>query len=350
VSTRQPALAGRLFEQTAEGELIGPVTHGPMTVMHLVRWCAAMENWHRIHYDSDFCRDHEGLPGPLINGSWKQQALAQLLKEWAGPAGWVASLRFQFRGMDVVGDTLRVQARVTARKQRGDYGEVRCAVELTNGSGHVTTTGEATVILPLRSGPAVPYPAPSAAAATDVPAAEAGESCPPQYRNYVGLKSAEVVTPDVVDASSVRRFMQAIMARDTDCHDPAGPGALRYGGVVASPLYPLHALHIPADARDPLEKALGDPGFDGSSQTPWSSFGLPELEGAPNRILNAGNEIELYAYTPLGVHIAVSSTYDDISRKEGKSGPLLFVSALSRYSVHESGQPLLQSRQVLILR
>jgi hydroxyacyl-ACP dehydratase HTD2-like protein with hotdog domain len=356
VTAPQSALTGqqfedRVFEDTAEGEVIGPVTYGPMTVMHLVRWCAAMENWHRIHYDFDFCRNHEGLPGPLINGSWKQQALAQLLKDWAGHTGWLASLKFQFRGMDVVGQALTVQARVTAREQRGDYGEIRCAVEVTNSSGQATTTGEATVVLPLRDGPAVPYSFPSAGADEAVPGPGAGhELCPPEYRRYIGLTSDVLVTPEPVDASSVRRFMQAIMASDPDCYDATGPGSHRYGGVVASPLYPLHALHDPAGARDPLEAALGNPGFDGNSQTAWSGFGLPELEGAPKRILNAGNEIQLHAYAPLGSRIAVSSTYDDIYQKAGKSGPLLFVSTLSRYSVHETGQPLLQSRQVLILR
>lgn len=333
------------------GELIGPVTYGPMTVMHLVRWCAAMENWHRIHYDFDFCREHEGLPGPLINGSWKQQVLAQLLKDWAGHSGWLRKLKFEFRGMDVVGEMLRVQARVIARERRGDYGEVRCAVELTNNSSQATTTGQATVLLPLQDGPAVPYPVAPPGAAERIPASPTGqEHCPPEYRKYIGFKSDVLVSPDAIDASSARRFMQAIMASDRDYHDATGPGAHRYGGVVAPPLYPLHALHVPADASDPLEKARDDADFDGASQTAWSSFGLPELPEAPKRILNGGNEIELYAYAPLGTHIAVSSTYDDIYQKAGKRGPLLFISVLSRYSVHETGQPLLQSRQVTILR
>lgn len=349
MSTQPTTLAVRHFEDTADGEIIGPVTYGPMTVMHLVRWCAAMENWHRIHYDYDFCRDHEGLPGPLINGSWKQQVLAQLLKDWAGHSGWLGKLKFEFRGMDVAGETLRVEARVIARQRRGDHGEIRCAVEMTNSSGQATTTGEATVILPLRDGSALPYPAQPPAAKEDVrPGGH--ELCPPEYQRYIGVESDVRVSPEVIDASSVRRFMQAIMAGDPDYYAATGPGAHRYGSVVAPPLYPLHALHVPADAPDPLEKARGVPDFDGASQTAWSSFGLPELEGAPQRILNAGNEIELYAYAPLGTRIAVSSTYDDIYQKTGKRGPLLFVSALSRYRVHETGQPLLQSRQVLILR
>jgi acyl dehydratase len=349
VSATRSWRAERTFEDTSVGELIGPVGYGPMTVMHLMRWGAAMENWHRIHYDAVFCREHEGLPGPLVNGSWKQQVLAQLLKDWAGPAGWLRAMEYEFRGMDVAGETLRARGRVISREVRGDYGEVRCAIEMRNSSDETTTVGEATVILPV--GPEVRYPACSPAEDDAASAANARRGqCPPEYEAYVGITSETLVSTDAIDASSLRRFMQAIMVRDEDYFDEGSRGARRFGTIVAPPLYPLHALRVPATADDPLEAARHDEDFDGASQTPWSAFGLPELPGAPKRILNAGNRVELYAYAPLGTHIAVSSTYDDIYAKAGKRGPLLFLSVLSRFSVHETGQPLLRSWQRTILR
>jgi acyl dehydratase len=351
VSTTHSVPVERSFEDTSVGDLIGPVVYGPMTVMHLVRWCAAMENWHRIHYDYAFCQEHEGLPGPLVNGSWKQQVLAQLVKDWAGPAGWLQALEYEFRGMDVAGATLRAQGRVTARELRADYGEVRCAIEVRNNSDEATTVGEAVVVLPRRGGPEVRYPAGSPGE-SDVPSAFYAEQglCPAEYKEHVGVKSETLVSTDAIDSSSVRRFMQAIMVRDEDYFEDAGRGAARFGTIVAPPLYPLHALHVPATADDPLEQAQRDEDFDGASQTPWSAFGLPELPGAPKRILNAGNRVELYAYAPLGTHIDVTSCYDDIYQKSGRRGPLLFISVLSRYTVHETGQPLLRSWQKTILR
>lgn len=344
-------MSDRRFSGVAVGDLIGPVSYGPLTVMHLIRWAAALENWHRIHYDHAFATEHEGLPGPVINGTWKQQVLAQLLKDWAGPTGWVRSLRFSFRGMDVVGETLRVQATVTSLERHGDYGEVRCAVEMVNSVGQVSMTGEAVVFLPSRDAEAVDYPAPPPGDDGSISGAQAGRGlCPPRYRSYVGRASKPLVSADAVDASSLRRFAQAIMARDRDYYDTAGPGARKFGSLVAPPLYPLHALHVPAGADDPLERTRHDPDWDGASQTPWSTFGLPELPGAPRRILNGGNEVRLYAYAPLGSHIAVTSAYDDIYVKDGKAGPLLFLSVLSQFSVHETGQPLLDSRQLTILR
>ena len=65
---------------------------GPFTTAHLMRWSAAMENWHKIHYDLPFATEHDKLPGLLINGSLKQQFLAQSLKDWAGPTVWVMML------------------------------------------------------------------------------------------------------------------------------------------------------------------------------------------------------------------------------------------------------------------
>jgi len=343
--------ASRSFEDTSVGEVIGPAGYGPMTVMHLMRWGAAMENWHRIHYDDAFCREHEGLPGPLVNGSWKQQVLAQLLKDWAGPAGWLRALEFQFRGMDVAGETLRAQGRVTAREIQGDYGEVRCAIEMRNTSDEATTVGEAAVLLPLRHGPEVRYPRVPPETRDAASAAQARQGlCPPEYEAYIGVTSKTLVSADAIDASSLRRFMQAIMVRDADYFDKASRGARRFGTIVAPPLYPLHALHVPPAADDPLDQARHDKEFDGASQTPWLAFGLPGLPGAPQRILNAGNRVELYAYAPLGAHIEVTSTYDDIYQKAGKRGPLLFVSVLGRYAVHETGQPLLRSWQTYILR
>ncbi|MCA7120590.1 MAG: hypothetical protein LGL72_14605, partial [Acidibrevibacterium sp.] len=86
------------FEDVHIGQEIDPLMKGPLTTPHLMRWSAAMENWHKIHYDVPFAIGHDKLPGLLINGSFKQQFLAQILKDWVGQQGWVWKLRFQFRG------------------------------------------------------------------------------------------------------------------------------------------------------------------------------------------------------------------------------------------------------------
>ena len=73
------------FEDVSVGQELPPLVKGPLGPIHLMRWSAAMENWHRIHFDREFAVGHDKLPDLLINGSLKQQFLVQWAKDWAGP-------------------------------------------------------------------------------------------------------------------------------------------------------------------------------------------------------------------------------------------------------------------------
>ena len=146
------------FEDIAAGQDVGPLRHGPFTTAHLMRWSATMENWHKIHYDLPFATGHDKLPGLLINGSLKQQFIAQMLKDWTGPHGWVWKIRFQFRAMNLVGERLQVWGRVTATERAAAFGLVEMELGIRNEAGAESTPGSATVALPFRDGPPVPYP------------------------------------------------------------------------------------------------------------------------------------------------------------------------------------------------
>lgn len=146
-----------LFEDVAMGAEVS-LLKGPLTPVHLMRWSAAMENWHRIHYDHAFATQHDGLPGLLINGSFKQQFVMQLLKDWAGPQGWVWKAGFQFRAMNQAGETLRIWARVTGKREAEGFGLVDLELGIVNGDGVESTPGTAVVALPYCGGAAVPYP------------------------------------------------------------------------------------------------------------------------------------------------------------------------------------------------
>ncbi|HVZ43596.1 MAG TPA: acyl dehydratase [Ramlibacter sp.] len=145
------------FEDVPVGEEFS-LSKGPLTTMHLMRWSAAMENWHRIHYDRDFAVGRDKLPDLLVNGSLKQQFVLQLLKDWAGPEGWVWKAAFRFRSMNQVGETLRVWARVTEKRKAAAYGLIDLALGITNERGVESTPGTAVVALPFREGAALPYP------------------------------------------------------------------------------------------------------------------------------------------------------------------------------------------------
>jgi acyl dehydratase len=148
------------FEDVAVGDVLPPLVRGPLTTAHVMRWSAAIENWHRIHYDHPFATGHDGLPGLLINGSFKQHVLVQLMRAWLEPAGWLARIQMSFRGMDLVGDTLTATGRVVETAEHDGFGLVVCEVAIRNQRDEEGTTGGATGVLPHRGGPAVPYPFP----------------------------------------------------------------------------------------------------------------------------------------------------------------------------------------------
>ena len=146
------------FEDVALGHEPARLSKGPLREMHLFRWSAAMENWHRIHYDRRFAQEHDNLPDLLVNGSLKQQFMTQFVRDFAGPQGWAWKIGFQFRGMNVPGETLTAWGRITDKKLVGDYGVVTLEIGLVNEKQAEGTPGTATVVLPRRGGKPVPYP------------------------------------------------------------------------------------------------------------------------------------------------------------------------------------------------
>ena len=89
----------------------------------------------------------------VVNGSWKQHVLIRLVTDWVGEHGWLWKIAFQFRGMNVPGETLTAWGRVTAVEQRGDYGLVTLAIGLSNQRGEESTPGTAITVWPHSRGP-----------------------------------------------------------------------------------------------------------------------------------------------------------------------------------------------------
>jgi acyl dehydratase len=146
------------YEDVEITQEIPALVKGPMTTSHLMRWSSAIENWHRIHYDRPFAVEHDKLPDVLVAGSWKQQVLVQMLKDWCGKGGWLWKINYQFRAMDPVGAILTCWGLVTDKYVRGGLGFVECDIGMHNQDGQETTSGTAVVVLPLRGGRPVPYP------------------------------------------------------------------------------------------------------------------------------------------------------------------------------------------------
>lgn len=146
------------FEDIKIGDELPPLTKGPLHATHVMRWSAATENWHPLHFDWKYATQHDGLPDVLVSGSWKQHVLIQLLTGWIGETGWLLHFKVQLRGMNVPGDTLTAWGHVTGAQERNGFGVITVEVGLRDQNGNETAPGNGTVVLPLHGGKDVPYP------------------------------------------------------------------------------------------------------------------------------------------------------------------------------------------------
>ena len=154
-STSSPVMC---IGDVAVGQELPPLMRGPLSPMHLMRFSAAIENWHRIHYDRDFATGHDQLPDLVVSGSWKQHFVAQLVRQWAGPEGWMTELGLQYRRVNVVGETLTAWGRVTDVAPGETYGLVTLDVGILNQNADESSPGRAVVALPSVPGPPLPRP------------------------------------------------------------------------------------------------------------------------------------------------------------------------------------------------
>ena len=146
------------WEDVLEDQQLPDYCIGPITSTHIFRWSAAIENWHRIHYDKEFAVGHDKLPDVLMQGSWKQSIIPQYLKDWVLPEGWVWKASFQHRAMLVPGDLLTVWGRVIRKYDTEDLVYVDLEVGIKNQADTESCPGFATVLLPFKDGRKVPYP------------------------------------------------------------------------------------------------------------------------------------------------------------------------------------------------
>ena len=140
-----------------EGDELPKYIYKP-TPTHLFRWSAAIENFHRIHYDLDFGLNHDRNPSILVHGSWKQSVVPQYLKDWTLPNGWPWKARFEHRAMLVPGDVLIMWGRITSKYEKSQMGFIELEIGMKTQDGIESMPGTATVVLPLRDGPPDPLP------------------------------------------------------------------------------------------------------------------------------------------------------------------------------------------------
>jgi len=191
-SERHRGAEPRWWEDVAEGDTVGPMVKGPLTVTDIVCWHVGMgmglygvsplrlgaanrrriprffhrdpqnvpDVMQRVHWDPEFAR-RSGNPTTFDYGRMRETWLVHLCTDWMGDDAWLWKLDCEFRRFNYVGDTQWLRGRITRRYlAAGDRPAVDIELAATNQRGEVTTPGHATILLPSREHGRVRLPDP----------------------------------------------------------------------------------------------------------------------------------------------------------------------------------------------
>jgi len=182
----------RWWEDVHEGDEIGPMVKGPLTVTDIVCWHTGMgmglygvqplrlgaqnrqrvprffhrdelnvpDVMQRVHWDPAFAR-RSGNPTTFDYGRMRETWLIHMCTDWMGDDAWLWKLDCEFRRFNYVGDTQWLSGTV-ARTYLAEGGRPAVDLELaaTNQRGEPTTPGHATILLPSREHGPVRLPDP----------------------------------------------------------------------------------------------------------------------------------------------------------------------------------------------
>jgi acyl dehydratase len=187
----------RWWDDVTEGDPVGPMVKGPLTVTDIICWHVGMgmglygvkplrlgyqnrdriprffhrdelnipDVMQRVHWDPEFAR-RSGNPTTFDYGRMRETWLIHLCTDWMGDDAWLWKLDCEFRRFNYVGDTQWLGGTVV-RRYLTEAGQPAVDLDLTmtNQRGEQTTPGHATVLLPSREYGPVRQPDPPGAAA-----------------------------------------------------------------------------------------------------------------------------------------------------------------------------------------
>jgi acyl dehydratase len=191
-SERPRGAEPRWWEDVGEGDEVGPMVKGPLTVTDMICWHAGMgmglyavrplrlgaqnrrriprffhrdelnvpDVMQRVHWDPEFAR-RAGNPTTFDYGRMRETWLIHLCTDWMGDDAWLWKLDCEFRRFNYVGDTQWLRGTVTRKYlAAGERPAVDLDLGAENQRGELTTPGHATVLLPSREHGPVRLPDP----------------------------------------------------------------------------------------------------------------------------------------------------------------------------------------------
>jgi acyl dehydratase len=182
----------RFWEDVEEGDVVGPMVKGPLTVTDMVCWHVGMgmglydvkalalgaanrrriprffhrdelnvpDVMQRVHWDPEFARK-TGNPTTYDYGRMRETWLIHLCTDWMGDDAWLWKLECEFRGFNYVGDAHHLTGTIVRKYLAdGDRPAVDLELRAENQRGTITSPGRATVLLPSREHGPVRLPDP----------------------------------------------------------------------------------------------------------------------------------------------------------------------------------------------
>lgn len=131
------------FPDIAVGDILPPLTKGPLTRATLAYFCGASNDHNPIHVDTDFARA-SGKEDVFAHGMLNMAYMGQMLTNWI-PQTALISFEVKFVALVYVGDEITCSGEV--REQVVINGESAFVIDLkaVDQNGGVKLTGRATV-------------------------------------------------------------------------------------------------------------------------------------------------------------------------------------------------------------
>jgi hypothetical protein len=329
------------------GTELTPLDKGLISYKHLARWCAAQQNWDKVHYNQDYARTYGQLKDVYVNGAIKAQSIVQFLSTSFERRGWVWRVNTDFCGMDFAEEHLVVHGSIEDVVEAGSYVAVRVGFRINNPDQRADTTkGDAIVLLDPDGEYVVEVDEQDLPDEwrVDTSIREAGDDVPSQIREMAGKQVDVIESVIPVDLSRLRLMADAVMNVNPWHYHPEKAAEGPFGGVVAMPLYPLHGLESWPDAKpfDPNLESLGREAVSDIGRLDPARLGVP-----PGGIFNGGNFVEIHSLarpgdTLFGECILAGATYS----ADHPVGPSIIVDTLNHYRT-TAGRALITERQIM---
>ena len=150
----------------------------------------------------------------------------------------------------------------------------------------------------------------------------------------------------IVEKEGLRRFTQALMDPDPRMWDEEFAKSSRYGEIVTPGIYIQYLGKTPPWAEDPVTRGFREnPVSDGNALPRGRRRGsLPPINTDLVRILNAGNDIEVFQYPSLGDRIYNQSRYANIEERVGRDGSHMLITTTETLHYNQRGDLLCITR------